>query len=163
MKLLIVLALLTGLLTGCGSAAPGETLGNIMEEIPQLPPPREVQVTLPGEAAIPTMEQSGQRYYLCDDYEITLGRQPSGDLAATVKDLSGYAPEDLTVMETDTPGARRYDFVWTTTGEQGQQLGRAAVLDDGNYHYTLSVLRDADTTESLQVSWNQVFSSFSLG
>ena len=161
MKRMLTILLVLGLLSGCGSQVPAETLGNVMEE-PQLPEPREMSVDLPGEAAIPTMQEEGRRYYLCDDYEITLERRPGGDLQQTIGELTGRSPEDLTVVETEAPGARRYDFVWACAGEQGQQLGRAAVLDDGTYHYTLTVLRPAENTELLQVSWPQVFSSFSL-
>ena len=161
MKYFLLSLLMMALLCGCGQTQTMETLGDTLDA-PVLAQPREVAVDLPGEAAIPTMEEEGRRYYLCKDYEITLDRRESGDLRQTIRDLSGYEPEDLTVVSTQAPGARRYDFVWTSAGEQGERLGRAAVLDDGNYHYTLSVLRDADTTESLQVVWRQVFSSFQL-
>ena len=70
--------------------------------------------------------------------------------------------EALTVLETEQDGAKRYDFVWASAADQGEQLGRAVILDDGSYHYTMTVLRDADTTESLQVVWSDVFGSFSL-
>ena len=66
-------------------------------------------------------------------------------------------------METGTEDLRRYEFVWTSMGEDGQRLGRAVVLDDGNYHYTMTVLRDADTTENTQIVWSDVFRSFNLG
>ena len=64
--------------------------------------------------------------------------------------------------ETAQDGAKRYDFVWASAGENGDQLGRAVILDDGNYHYCLSVLRDADTTEKSQIVWRDVFDSFKL-
>ena len=39
-------------------------------------------------------------------------------------------------------------------------LGRGAILDDGNYHYCMSLLRPAEKVS--QVLWNPVFASFSL-
>jgi hypothetical protein len=63
-------------------------------------------------------------------------------------------------MKTRQGTCDRYDFVWTCAGEEGQRLGRAAILDDGNYHYCMSALWDAG--EASEVSWEQVFGSFTL-
>ena len=65
-------------------------------------------------------------------------------------------------METAADGIKRYEFVWAATGETGDRLGRGTVLDDGNYHYCLTVQRPAEGTGDAQIVWSQVFSSFSL-
>ena len=65
-------------------------------------------------------------------------------------------------METQWDGVSRYEFVWVSAGERGDRLGRAVILDDGDYHYCMSVLRDADATEMSQVVWSDVFNSFAL-
>jgi hypothetical protein len=83
----------------------------------------------------------------------------SGDLDATIRSLTGYGSDRLTVIRTGYHDTDRYDFVWSAAGESGERLGRGAILDDGTYHYCLSVLRDPE--ESLIV-WQDVFSSFSL-
>ena len=44
-------------------------------------------------------------------------------------------------------------------GETGDRLGRAAILDDGNYHYCMYAIRDQGDTD---IVWRDVFSSFSL-
>ena len=41
-------------------------------------------------------------------------------------------------------------------------MGRAAVLDDGRYHYVLTVQADAARSGELTETWNQLFSGFSL-
>ena len=161
MKKLILLLSLSLLLSGCGAAPVMETISDELVE-PAAAMPRDVYAQLPGEAAMPAMESGSSRYYICDDYEISMENFPSGDINDTMKILSGYDREDLTVMESTQDGAKRYDFVWACAGENGEKLGRAVILDDGNYHYTMSVLRDADNTESLQVVWRTVFESFSL-
>ena len=74
----------------------------------------------------------------------------------------GRGKEELTVMETQQGDYKRYEFVWAAAGETGEQLGRAVILDDGNYHYCLSVLRPANPEVPSQVVWSQVFQSFSL-
>ena len=161
MKKLWILVGLCLLLCGCGARQTVETVDDELVE-PAAALRREIQVELPGEAAAPTMETDTSRYYICGDYEISLETFPSGDLKNTIRTLSGFEPQDLTVVETKEDGVSRYDFVWAAEGEKGQQLGRAAILDDGNYHYTLSVLRDAEKTEKTQVVWRTVFESFRL-
>lgn len=162
MKKILLFVLLPLLLTGCSGE---ETLESVADEmvLPVMALPGEILVELPGEAAMPAMESDTGRMYLASDYEIYIQTLEAGDLAKTVKTLSGYEKADLTVMETGTEDLRRYEFVWTSMGEDGQRLGRAVVLDDGNYHYTMTVLRDADTTENTQIVWSDVFRSFNLG
>ena len=161
MKRLWVLGILCLLLCGCGAEQTFETVGDTLEE-PAAAIRREVHVDLPGEAVAPAMESDTSRYYICGDYEISMETFPSGDIKNTIKTISGFEPNDLTVVETNEDGVSRYDFVWAAEGEKGERLGRASVLDDGHYHYTLSVLRDAEKTEKTQVVWRTVFESFRL-
>ena len=79
-----------------------------------------------------------------------------------MKTVSGFEPERLTILKTGRGGVSRYDFVWTAAGEEGEQVGRAAVLDDGRYHYVLTVQADAARSGELTETWNQLFSGFSL-
>ena len=162
MKKCLLFVLLALVLTGCGEEETMETVSDEMV-LPVMAQPGEILVELPGEAAMPAMESDTGRMYLANDYEIYIQTLESGDLAKTVRTLSGHEKEDLTVMETDADGIRRYEFVWTCMGEEGERIGRAVILDDGNYHYTMTVLRDADTTENTQIVWKDVFSSFALG
>ena len=161
MKFFVLLGLCCLLLTGCGAEMTMETVDDEILE-PAAAMQREVLVELPGEAAMPTMENGSSRYYICEDYEISMETFPAGDLKTAIETLSGFSPEDLTVVKTEAGGADRYDFVWAAQGETGERLGRAAILDDGNYLYTLSVLRDAEDTENTQIVWRTVFESFQL-
>ena len=162
MKQAILILLLTTLLCGCGARETAETVDDTLEtDVPVIR--REIQVELPGEAAIPTMETEGSRYYICDGYEISLETFPSGDVQKAIETISGFDPSRLTVVKTRQQEADRYDFVWTAEGEQGGRLGRASILDDGNFLYTLSVLRDQENKENSQVVWRTVFESFELG
>lgn len=144
----------------CGCRAE-ETLETVNDEwiVPVMAQPREISVRLPDNALAPVLEQDGRRLYMGQDYEIMLETLASGDLNATIRALSGYEKEQLTVFETRQEDTDRYDFVWTTAGEKGDRLGRAVILDDGDYHYCMSVLRDAGDT---LVVWKDVFRSFSL-
>ena len=86
----------------------------------------------------------------------------SGDLEATVKAVSGFDMDSLTVIQTMRDGRDCYEFVWACAGEDGQQVGRATILDDGNYHYVLSVMGDADHAWENYPVWLSMFQSFSL-
>lgn len=161
MKKIMVFALVTMLLTGCAAE---ETLETISDDIvqPVMAQPREITVSLPGEASIPTMEGDTGRMYLASDYEIYIQTLDAGDLNGTIQAVSGYQREAMTVMETNAEGVDRYEFVWSCAGENGDRIGRGVVLDDGSYHYVMTVLRDAESTENSQIVWNDVFASFGL-
>ena len=152
---MIVLAVL---LCGCKAE---ETLETVSDEwiVPAMAQPREISVRLPENTVLPVMEQDGRKLYMGQNYEILLETLAAGDLNDTIRTISGFEKEQLTVLQTRQGELDRYEFVWTATGERGELLGRAVILDDGNYHYCMTVLRDAE--ESIVV-WQDVFSSFAL-
>lgn len=161
MKKLWIMVPLVLLLWGCAAE---ETYETVADEIlqPVMASPRQILVNLPDDAVTPVLEGDQEQVYLCEDYEIVLETLSAGDLSATVRHLSGYEKEELTVMQTSSDGVERYEFVWVSAGEKGDRIGRAVVLDDGSYHYCLSALRDADTAQTSQVVWSDVFGSFQL-
>lgn len=124
--------------------------------------PRQIQVDLPEGALAPVLDSDSEQVYLSDDYEIIVETLSAGDVNATVEHLSGYSRDNLTLMQTQQGDVDRYEFVWASTGEDGERLGRAVILDDGNYHYCMSVLRDANPEGKSQIVWDNVFSSFRL-
>lgn len=155
-----IVLLLALALTGCGRAETMETVADEMD-VPVMAQPRKISVDLPGQAEA-AMETESGRLYVTDDYEIMVETLAGGDLNATVESISGMDADQLTVMRTQEDGCKRYEFVWACAGEGGEQLGRAVILDDGNYHYCLSVQRPAEPEKPTQVVWSQVFQSFSL-
>ena len=162
MKKIIVMLMMSLLLSGCGAK---ETLETVADDIPLQPvlaEPAQISVRLPDNAVSPVLESDSEQVYLCEDYELVLETVAAGDLNATMQHICGYSREDLTVMQTQRDGVDRYEFVWVSAGEKGERLGRAVILDDGNYHYCMSVLRDADSTEKTQIVWRDVFASFTL-
>ena len=162
MKKIAMALLLALLLSGCGAE---ETLETVADDIPLQPvmaEPAEISVRLPDNAVSPVLESDTEQVYLSEDYEIAIETRSSGDIGGTITALTGFAPEQLTIMHTKQEAADRYEFVWVSAGENGDRLGRAVVLDDGSYHYCMSVLRDAENQKKSQVVWSDVFSSFSL-
>ena len=161
MKKAVCVLLIALLMTGCGARETYETVADV-PAVPAMAAPREISVRLPEDAVAPVLDGEGEQVYLCDDYEILVEILESGDLSETIKRLSGYDREKVTVMETFLDGTGRYEFVWACSGEEEDRIGRAVILDDGTYHYCLSVLRDASTTEGSQIVWEDIFASFTL-
>ncbi len=161
MKRFWMAAALCLLLTGCAQPAAVETISDevVLSAMAQ---PRQITVDLPDNAVAPVLVSDSEQIYFCEDYQILVETLSGGDLEATVRSLSGCDREKLTILETTQDGAKRYDFVWAAAGEAGDLLGRAAILDDGSYHYCLCVLRPAEDTENTQVVWSNVFDSFAL-
>lgn len=160
-RLWLLLLLPALLLAGCAAEETLETVADELD-IPVMAVPREVSVSLPGETDLGAVEGSTGRIYLANDYQVTIETLDAGDLDKTIREMSGFHREDLTVLETQEKDVKRYEFVWVSAGEKGEQLGHGIILDDGNYHYCMTVLRDADQETGTQVVWDEIFQSFSL-
>ncbi|MBQ7002209.1 MAG: hypothetical protein IJN67_14435 [Oscillospiraceae bacterium] len=158
MKFYCLLVILPLLLCGCGAE---ETFETIADEVvaPVMAQPRQISVRLPDNAVAPVLESDSRQIYMSDHYEITVETLSAGDLNATVQTLSGYTKDQLTLVETQSGDIKRYDFVWVSAGEAGERLGRGVILDDGQYHYCMSALRDDGES---QIVWSEVFQSFRL-
>lgn len=160
MKKWILICICAILLSGCSTEA-YETLGNVTHVSATEPAQRQISLQLPADAAVLTSVGTNA-VYLCEGYSIVLQTFSSGDLDATVRSVSGFPVSALTMLESVCGDHRRYDFVWTAVGEGGDQICRAAVLDDGNYHYTLTLMADANTAGQWNENWNRLLSTFCL-
>lgn len=161
MKKLMLCLLLLCCLSGCGREETMETVADVWD-VPAMANPREILVDLPEDAAASVLESDAGCIYMGEDYEILLETMEAGDLDGTLRKLCGKGKEELTVLEREQEGLKRYEFVWAAAGETGEQLGRCAVLDDGCYHYCLTVLYPAEAEKTSNVAWSEVFQSFSV-
>lgn len=157
---MLILAMML-LLTGCGDE---ETLETIADEAVRMvsAQPREIRVDLPEEAVLPAMESDSGVLYMCKDFDVSIQTLDGGDLQKTIRTVSGYSADDLTVLQTADGDFTRSEFVWTTAGEFGDQVGRAAIVDDGHYHYVLTAMIDAENAWQYQEIWNGMFESFTV-
>lgn len=161
MKKLWVFGLLLVFLAGCSvSEMPEPETVSDEWTLSAMAEPKTVRVKLPGETEVGAVDVAEGRLYMAEDYEITIEMLDSGDLDGTLRQVCGFSREELTVMETNPDGLDRYDFVWACAGENGEQLGRGVILDDGSYHYVMTVLRDVDSKQNIQIVWSEVFDSF---
>lgn len=158
-KLCILLPLL--LLTGCAQPEAFETMSDVYAE-PETPPAQTI-VALPENAAVMVMEtENAGSIYLCDGFTLALQTMPSGDLAATLRSITGFPRDKLQIMERQVDEMDRYECVWAAAGEGGDQVGRAVVLDDGSYHYTLTLMAGADDAGELAQTWQKILDSFGI-
>lgn len=149
-------------LWGCGGTGDFEQVQDVYQ--PQAAVAAQVALTLPEEAAQTVMNggENGTLYF-CDGYTLTVQTLDGGDLNRTMQTMTGYALDSLAVMETAFEDCKRYECVWSSAGEGGDQVGRLLCLDDGSYHYVVTVMAQAESAGDLRQVWEDLFSSVSLG
>ena len=159
-KVIVMVCVALCLLTGCNTQE-YETVSDVWAPEP-LPNAKEIMLVLPDEIAVPAMAEDRHTLYLCDRYSLATYITTGGDINATLLDVTGFDKEKLNPIVTQTDEYKRYDCVWVAAGEHGDQICRAAVLDDGYYHYVLQVGTEEASAGKLQATWQDIFDSFSL-
>lgn len=162
MKKLWILFLLLFMLAGCGAKETFETVDDQMAE-PVSAPMGQLSMTLPDSASLSVMDNgAGDRLYLCDGYTIAVQTMPAGDLEKTLYETTGFSKDSLKLIQTNHYGADRYDLVWSAAGEGGDQVCRATILDDGTYHYVVTMMAPAETAGEFTESWQSTLHSLSI-
>lgn len=159
MKRILIVGLLCLSLTGCGSRETFETLGDVQAQRVSAPM-QQVILTLPDGSVQAVESPEDGRIYLFDNYCVTVQTMQAGDLNSTLQALTGFSREDLTVMQTCREDMKCYRFVWSAAGEGQDQVGRALVLDDGSYHYAVTVMADEADAGDLAETWGLILDSF---
>ena len=155
MKLVCIFILLSALLAGCTAPA----LETVNDVYVTQPPAEQltIRLELPEDAAEAVMEgREGAKLYLCDGYELRLQTISSDDLDEVLRTLTGYGEDRLTVMKTREGSFDRYECVWCSAGEEGELVGRTAILSDGSYYYCVSALARSEDAYDLQDTWQQL-------
>lgn len=161
MRVIAILLCVCALLNGCAAAPVFETVGDVFG--PQTAPePKKIEVTLPEDAAAQTITGEQGTLYLCNGYEVTQQILPGGDLSATLRELTGFERDRLTLLQTRQEECNRYSCAWSAVGEAGETVGRAVILDDGCYHYCLTVMADADEAGLFQDIWQDILQSYGV-
>ncbi len=159
MKRFVVVLLMILLLTGC-APVDYETMADVYME-PETKAAANLLVELPPDATVLTME-GGESIWLCDGYTVSVQTLSAGDLDATLRQVTGYGKDQLAVMKRQQEGLKRYECSWVCAGEGGDQVGRTVILDDGQYHYALSLLTDAQKVAQLKEEWGRMLDTVSL-
>lgn len=162
MKKTFIACLVILLLAGCSRPKDFETLADNYIE-PYQEEAWQILLKYPPEAATAVLEsEDAGKLYLCDGYTLTVQTLESGDLNRTLKEVTGFTKDALMVIGTVQNSLKRYDCAWTAASEGEEQICRAAILDDGNYHYVISVMADYGRVGALQEVWQGIFDSFTI-
>lgn len=155
-KLLLILAMAC-LLTACTGEKTLETVEDVYA--PQETAPMQLSLTLPQEASVQTLSSAEGQLYLCDGFTVAVQTFQGGDLNRTVRETTGYALDRLTFIETEKDDMACYRFSWVSLGEGGDQAARTLILDDGLYHYAVTVMAPAAAAGTLTDVWQEIFNS----
>ena len=162
MKKVVFVVLMFLVLSGCSGKQVFETVSDV-EWMPVIAQARQLNLALPKDAAVYTvMGDEENKLYLCDGYTVAVQRMESGDLDRTVRQVTGFCAERISMIETKQEDVTRYDFAWSAVGESGDQIGRGALLDDGQYHYCVSVMGSAEKSGVLQEQWQSLLLSVNI-
>ncbi len=163
MKKIWCVLMLSVLLTGCGANPVWETVTDVADA-PAMAQMQQITIKLPADASVETMENGqSEKIYLCNGYTVAVQTLSGGDVDKTLRQISGFSKEQLTVMETKTQNGERYECVWASAGEAEDQVARAVVIDDGSYHYAVTVMAPFSTAGDLASVWQSILSSVSIG
>ena len=162
MKKLLVLLPMIFLLAGCASQETMETINDDYQVV-AIPSAQQIMLDLPENTQSPVLQsQEMGTIYFCDNFFITVQTVQSDDLNDTIRSCTGFSKDQLRVINTKTQDLERYECVWSAVGEGQEQVGRLCILDDGNYHYVLTTMTDAENAGSLQATWQKLFDSMRL-
>lgn len=162
MKKIWLVVLLTLLFSGCSKDTSLETITDV-PDTPVIATMQKALIQLPPELSTPVLEdEKNGVLYLCDDYSVTVQTVQAGNLEQTIFNATGMEKDSLQIIKTQQGDTKRYQWVWSATGESGIRVGRGCVLDDGNYHYVLTALCDEEKAGQVQSAWKEIFASFRL-
>ena len=149
------------MLWGCGQQAVFEHLGDVYQVMASQP--STVIFDIPSAAAVMAMGSDRENaIYFCDGYTVTVQTVAGGDLSKTIADLTGFLPGQLTMFQLPDDALKRYTLTWTCVGEGGDQVGRMVLLDDGSFHYAVTVMCSAENAGQYGDSWDKLLRSVKL-
>lgn len=161
MRKIVWLLMVALLLSGCGAVQTFENVEDVYSPVDS-PRPADTSYLIPKDADAQVLTGDSGKLYLCNGYDIIVETLVAGDLEKTLKAITGYAEDKLTMLQTGTAQLQRYECAWSAAGEAGDQVGRTVILDDGNYHYCITLTADAQEAGSLQETWQEILNSFCL-
>ena len=82
---------------------------------------QKIHISMPAEASQATVQSDFGSLYFCDGYEIMVQTFLGGDIRNTIKELTGFAMEALTVIGSEYGGLKRYDCAWTVQVKWGHR------------------------------------------
>lgn len=153
MKKLFLAILCMFMLSGCSSV---ETMETIHDDgvVPVMGEAGQVQLTLPDLDDAQVIDNGmGSRIYLFDGFCVTVQTLDGGDMSKTLETVSGFGAEKLSLLKTEQEDYTQFCCAWSSAGEGEEQLCRAVVMDDGRYHYAVTVMADSSEVAEQPDLW----------
>ncbi len=150
-------------LTGCSAAPVFETVEDFMPVSPVSTWQEEaweISVDLPQEAQL-TGTDGDTCLYEIGELEVLTSRFLAANLDDAVKQLSGFAPDRLNILQTTRFSMPEYQFAWYSQTAEGGRLCRADLVMDGVTCYAVVCTAPEDMA-AFHDSTRQVFSTFGL-
>ena len=160
MKKLMVIFVSLLLLSGC-AVQTFETVDD-PNDVAAMAEPATLLIDLPEDASVLAMQGSSGTLYFCGDYDIMVEVMPSGNLSSTLQTLTGFERDELQLISTKRCGVDCYESAWSAVGEAGDYVGRLLVLDDGKFHYCVSIMAMAEDVGDCTDEWNDILQSVAL-
>lgn len=140
MKKCWIIPVVALLLSGCQAKPTFETIPDVCTETVSQPA-QQITVDLPQEAQVPALQsEEGSTLYFCEDYTVMAYTLPAGNMDETLRTATGYSKDALRTMQSYAPEGDCFVCAWTTAGEGEMLVGNARIIDDGSYHYVVTVL-----------------------
>lgn len=161
MKKLCLLLVSVLLLSGCGKQT-FETVNDDLA-VPVIAQAAKIQLDFPEAISASLLEgDDDSRLYLCEGFSVAVQTLAGGDMEKTVETVTGFEKDMLNLLKTQENGVAKYFCAWSTAGEGEDQICRTLILDDGAYHYAVTIMADYSLAgESAQV-WQTVLDSVHL-
>lgn len=151
------------LLTGCAAEPVYETIGNVWDNPEPVASAASMEFSLPDGAEMEVLsEESGSKSYRVGNWELWTEVYPGGDVSATLEQVTGMDADALTVIQRQVGNMDCHETTWTTTDEEGVNVARAAVIDDGNYHYCISLMVPEEDAQEVGNFFEEILYSVNL-
>lgn len=136
---------------------------NLESPVASVTPPYSMTFGVPEDAQlVEAFSGDSQQVYQQEEgkYEIVAQTLTADSLDSLLQELTGFSKDELDLVETTAFSMPRYDLAWCAADDEGQQVSRATILDDGVYYYVLCATAREDAV--CRAELEEVFQSLGL-
>lgn len=161
--MIAVLGLLS--LWGCssGAAVTWETVTDSAEAAHSEPARFTMVLPTPGDGVwLDELSEGPLRICSGAHWMLAVEALEASSLDELLLELTGKTQDQLTIITSHDQGFPRYDLTWACGGEDGLELRRCAILDDGQHYYVATAFLNSDSPEALHRIVEACFSDILL-
>ncbi len=168
MKISVILAAAVLAAACCGCASDAVTWETVDDEIVEASGPAEepyiITFGVPSDVDANPLTDGSRSLYVQEDgdYEILSDVVTAPNHDAAIEQVSGFPADELDVLETTRFGLPEYRFAWVSESDEGSYVSQAAVVEDGNYYYTLVFSAREEVGNAYDSCAEEVFASFGI-